>query len=50
LRLKDRSGQIRILYLIKKGDAIYFLHAFRKKTWELPTKEIDLVLKRLKEV
>ncbi|MBI3582214.1 MAG: type II toxin-antitoxin system RelE/ParE family toxin [Nitrospinae bacterium] len=50
LRLKDQAGQVRILYFIKKGDAIYFLHAFRKKTRELPTKEIDLVLKRLKEV
>ncbi len=50
LRLKDRAGQIRIFYYVKKGDAIYFLHAFRKKTWELPEKEIRLVLKRLKEV
>ncbi len=50
LRLKDRAGQIRVFYYLKKGDAIYFLHAFRKKTWELPEKEIRLVLKRLKEV
>ena len=50
LRLKDRSGQIRIFYFIKKGDAIYMLHAFKKKTQELPKGEIELALKRIKEI
>lgn len=50
LRLKDRSGQARIFYYIKKGDAIYMLHAFKKKTQELPKKEIEVALKRIREV
>lgn len=50
LRLKDRSGQVRIFYFIKKGDAIYMLHAFRKKSRELPGKEIETALRRLGEV
>jgi len=50
LRLKDRSGQVRIFYFIKRGDAIFVLHAFRKKTQELPRKELDLVLKRIREI
>lgn len=50
LRLKDRSGQIRLFYFIKKGDAIYMLHAFKKKTQELLKAEVELVLKRIKEV
>jgi len=50
LRLKDRSGQVRVFYFIKKADAIYLVHAFRKKTQELPKKEIELTLKRLNEV
>lgn len=50
LRLKDRTGLIRVFYFIKKGDAIYMLHAFRKKTQELPKNEIEIVLKRIKEV
>lgn len=50
LRLKDRSGQIRVFYFVKRGEAIYMLHAFKKKTQELPRKEIDLVLKRIKEI
>ncbi|MBI4208215.1 MAG: type II toxin-antitoxin system RelE/ParE family toxin [Deltaproteobacteria bacterium] len=50
LRLKDRSGQIRIFYYIKKGDAIYMLHASKKKTQEIPKKELKVILKRIGEV
>lgn len=50
LRLKDRSGIYRFLYFYKNRDGIYFLHAFKKKTQELPKKELEIVLKRLKEV
>jgi phage-related protein len=50
LRFKDRSGAVRVFYFIKKNEAIYMLHAFRKKTQELPKHEIDVVLKRIKEV
>lgn len=50
LRLKDRSGQVRVFYYIKKGDAIYMLHAFKKKTQELSRKEAEMALKRIREV
>jgi phage-related protein len=50
LRLKDRTGAFRFFYFIKKGDAIVFLHAFKKKSQELPLKEIAIVRKRIKEV
>lgn len=50
LRLKDRSGQIRVFWYIKKGEAIYMLHAFKKKSQELPKKEMEVALKRLREV
>lgn len=50
LRLKDRTGAYRFFYFIKKADGIYFVHAFKKKSQELPQKEIDVVLKRLREV
>jgi len=50
LRLKDRSGQVRVFYFMKKNDAIYMLHAIRKKTQELPKNEIETVLKRIKEI
>jgi len=50
LRLADRSGQVRIFYYIKKGDAIYMLHAIKKKTQILPKNETELILRRIREV
>lgn len=50
LRLKDRAGRARIFYFIKKGDAIYLLHAIRKKTREIPQRDRELIIKRIKEV
>lgn len=50
LRLKDRSGQYRFFYFVKNQEGIFVLHAFKKKDQELPKKEKDLILKRLKEV
>ena len=50
LRFRDRFGQVRVVYFLKKGEAIYLIHAFRKKTQAIPPKELDLILKRLQEV
>ena len=50
LRFRDRAGQVRVIYFIKKSEAIYFVHAFRKKTQTLPPKEVDLILRRIKEI
>ena len=50
LRFRDRAGQVRVLYYIKKQGAIYLLHAFRKKTQEIPRRELDVIKRRLKEV
>jgi phage-related protein len=50
LRLKDSSGIYRVIYLVKKKDAIYLIHGFKKKTMRTPKKNIDLALKRIKEL
>ena len=50
LRLKDAAGQYRFFYFIKNSEAIYFLHAFMKKTQKIPHLQIELILKRIKEV
>ncbi len=49
-RFRDEHGQVRLVYYIKKFEAIYLVHAFRKKTQSLPKKEIQLILKRIREV
>ena len=50
LRFKEPSGIFRFLYFIKKKDAIYMVHAFKKKRQELADKEKKLVIKRIKEI
>jgi phage-related protein len=50
LRFRDKAGQVRVIYYLKKGDAIYLIHAFRKKTQSIPRRELDIIHKRLKEI
>ena len=50
LRFRNKAGQIRVIYFFKRSVAIYFIHALQKKTQTLPLKDIDLILKRLKEI
>ena len=50
LRLRDRTGVFRVFYFVQLRDAIYFVHAFKKKTQKLPRNEVDLTLKRIQEI
>jgi len=50
LRFRDKTGQVRVIYFLKKGDALYLVHAFRKKTQSIPRRELDIIHKRLKEI
>jgi phage-related protein len=50
LRLKDRSGQYRVIYALMIKNYIYILHAFKKTQRKTPHKNIELVKKRLKEI
>ncbi len=50
LRLKERRNIFRVFYFIKRGDAIYLVHAMQKKTETIPNKDRQLILKRLKEI
>lgn len=50
LRLKDRSGIYRVFYYIKKAEAIYIIHAFKKKTQKIPIRTIEVVKNRLRMI
>jgi phage-related protein len=49
LRASHR-GQFRLVYVVKKGDAIYVLHVFEKKTQKTSAKDIRLARQRLKGI
>lgn len=50
IRVRDVSGAYRVIYLAKLADRIVVLHAFIKKTQATPKRDIDLALKRLKDL
>lgn len=50
LRIKDRNGAYRVIYVLSLGNKILIPHAFTKKTQKTPLKEIELSIKRLQEL
>lgn len=50
LRLRDRSGIYRVVYVLVKEKGMWLLHAFQKKSEKTPLQNIELSKKRLKEI
>jgi phage-related protein len=50
IRLKGKAGIARAFYVTAKEQRVVILRTFVKKTEKTPTGEIDLALKRAKEV
>ena len=50
IRLKDKDGIGRVIYVLASKNRIVLLHAFIKKTQRTPAKAIETALKRMKEV
>ena len=50
LRIRDRGGAFRVMYLATLADRIVVLHAFQKKAQRTGKHDIDLAAKRLREM
>ena len=50
IRIRDEAGAFRILYVAIRGDALFVLHAFQKKTQQTAKKDLDLAASRLKQI
>lgn len=50
IRIREESGQYRILYVAKFADAVHVLHAFQKKAQRTAKADMDLAKKRYKEI
>ena len=50
LRVKSKEGIARIFYCTIIDKKIYMLHAFIKKSQKIPSKELKIAMKRMKEV
>jgi phage-related protein len=49
IRIRDRSGAFRVIYLATLPDRVLVLHSFQKKEQRTSKHDIDLAAARLKE-
>lgn len=50
IRIGDSSGTFRVIAIATLPDAVYVLHAFRKKTQTTPKRDLELAGKRYSEL
>ncbi len=50
IRLKGQEGIARVFYCTMINHNIVILHSFIKKTDKIPSKELDIAIKRKKEI
>ena len=46
IRVRERSGAYRVIYVASVGDAVFVLHAFQKKTQKTRREDIELARHR----
>ena len=47
IRISEPSGAYRVVYLARRVEAVYVLHAFQKKTQATPKKDLEIAKRRL---
>ena len=50
IRIRDDSGIYRVIYTARFADAIFVLHAFRKKTQRTSQRDIEIAKARFGEM
>jgi len=49
IRVRERAGVFRVIYVASFADVVYVLHAFQKKTRQTAKRDVDLARSRLQE-
>lgn len=50
LRFRDRSGIYRVVYWIRRKNEIWLVHAFKKKTQQTPSLNIEVAKQRIRRL
>jgi phage-related protein len=50
IRITEKSGPFRVIYVATFADAVYVLHAFQKKTQVTALRDIQLAASRFREL
>jgi phage-related protein len=49
IRVRERAGAFRVIYVATFADVVYVLHAFQKKARQTAKRDIELATSRLRE-
>jgi len=50
IRLRDKGGAFRVIYVAKFEDAIFVLHCFQKKTQKTSKTDLDIAERRFRDL
>jgi phage-related protein len=50
IRVSDSSGAYRVIYLARRAEAVYVLHAFQKKTQATSRKDLEIAKGRFRHL
>ncbi len=50
IRVTDEGGAYRVIYVSRREEAVYVLHAFQKKTQATPRRDLDTAKKRFAQL
>ena len=50
IRVTDDSGAYRVIYVARRAEAVYVLHAFQKKTQTTSRRDIDIARERFAQL
>jgi phage-related protein len=50
IRVSDASGAYRVIYVARRAEAVYVLHAFHKKTQATPKKDLEIAKSRFQQL
>ena len=50
IRVTDESGAFRVIYVARRAEAVYVLHAFHKKTQATLRRDIEIARKRFAQL
>jgi phage-related protein len=50
IRVSDSVGAYRVIYVARRADAVYVLHAFQKKTQATAKNDIQIAKRRFRQL
>ena len=50
IRVRDENGIYRVMYVTKFGEFVYVLHCFEKKTQKTPSGDLQISIRRYKDL